>query len=166
MSSESLETFKILQSMFPEDIVMNIVPFTYNFQNGDMLNDIANSYEAKIRLLRQYHEVYIKYMGEPIPEDKYWLINDIHSYMNCFKPSLLGYTESFYNTFYRNPFLKTQQDVWKYVKNMESKHTDSQINTLLGLLSPKEREDVARHTHNFIAKAIASAEPYATLFTP
>ena len=53
-----------------------------------------------------------------------------------------GYDEHFYNIFKRNTFLQSNQDIDRYILNLEKKDVTSQINVFLGMLTPKQRNDI------------------------
>jgi len=127
----------------PLDIVLRIIPYTYNVQNNNLLNDIYNYTETKITLLALYHQCWIieRQMSDP-EEDKNWLINDIFAYANNYNPSMYGYIDKFYNIFKRNIFLRTKEQIDKYVDKLEQKEVMTQINIFLGLLTPLDRVEI------------------------
>ena len=81
-------------------------------------------------------------MQQQSNEDKNWLFNDLIAYMNDYNATMYGYVDKFYTIFKRNPFLQTNEDVRKYMVNLEKKDISSQINSLFGLLLPDERHDI------------------------
>ena len=127
----------------PLDIVLRIVPYTYNVQNNNLLNDIYNYTETKITLLALYHQCWIieRQMSDP-EEDKNWLINDIFAYANNYNASMYGYIDKFYNIFKRNIFLRTKEQIDKSVDKLEQKEVMTQINIFLGLLTPLDRVEI------------------------
>jgi hypothetical protein len=127
----------------PMDIVLQIIPYTYNLQNKDLLNDIIHYKETRTLLLELYHNFWIieEQMQDP-DDDLYWLINDIVGYANNNKPTMFGYNANFYNIFKRNIFLPTIESIDKYVINLEQKRVNTQINIFLGLLTIRERNDL------------------------
>jgi hypothetical protein len=127
----------------PLDIVLRIIPYTYNVQNNNLLNDIYNYTETKITLLALYHQCWIieRQMSDP-EEDKNWLINDIFAYANNYNASMYGYIDKFYNIFKRNIFLRTKEQIDKYVDKLEQKEVMTQINIFLGLLTPLDRVEI------------------------
>jgi hypothetical protein len=127
----------------PMDIVLQIIPYTYNLQNKDLLKDIIHYKETRTLLLELYHNFWIIKLQMQDPEDDlYWLINDIVAYANNNKPTMFGYNDNFYNIFRRNIFLPTIESIDKYVYNLEQKSVKTQINIFLGLLSICERNDL------------------------
>jgi hypothetical protein len=125
----------------PLDIVLQIIPYTYDLQNKDLLADIKNYIETKTLLSNYYYNYWIISLEVEEPQDKYWLINDIFAYTNNYNPTMNGYVEQFYNIFKRNPFLQTNQDIDRYILNLEKKDVRSQINVFLGLLTVQERTE-------------------------
>ena len=129
-------------SKLPEHIIDYIIPYTYQLQNKVLLEDIQNYTKTKDRILQLYYDLWINYMDDVEPEDKYWIINDIVAYMNDDRAIMCGYVDKFYNIFRRKLSLKTNGDVLTYIENLEQLSTNTQINILWGLLLPNEREDI------------------------
>ena len=123
----------------PSDILSRIIPYAYNTQNRELLQDIVNYTKTKTQLSELYFNFWIIKIQDIEPEDKNWLINDIFSYANNNYPSMLGFVDNFYNILKRNKQLQTNQHVDMYVTNLEKKNSTTQINILLGLLHPNER---------------------------
>jgi hypothetical protein len=132
-----------LINRLPFDILFfHIIPFTYNVQNKTLLHDIVNYHETKLTLLKLYYHFWVEQAHHDEPEDKNWLINDIFAYANNDVAGMYGRVEQFYNIFKRNKFLQTNEKIDNYLHMLERKHVTSQINIFLGLLTPKERNDV------------------------
>jgi hypothetical protein len=133
----------VLMNKLPRDIVLHIIPYTYQLQNKRLLDDIIDFTRSKTVLFQLYHKYWIIGMQYHDPnEDKYWLINDIHAYANNYKATMYGYVDNFYNIFKRNKYLKTNEDIDNYVSNLEKKDVSSHINIFLGLLTIKERNNI------------------------
>uniref|UniRef100_A0A6C0JGR1 Uncharacterized protein n=1 Tax=viral metagenome TaxID=1070528 RepID=A0A6C0JGR1_9ZZZZ len=126
----------------PMDIILHIIPYTYNFQKKDLLNDIKSYSEAKTLLSNNYYNYWIIFVQSQEPQDKYWLINDIFAYANNYNATMYGYVDEFYNIFKQNPFLQSNQDIDRYILNLEKKDVTSQINVFLGMLTPDQRNDI------------------------
>jgi hypothetical protein len=127
----------------PDDIILRIIPYTYNFQNKNLLDDIKNYKETKTILFKLYHQYWIVEAQSVDPdEDKGWLINDIFAYANNYKATMWGYVEKFYQIFKRNISLQTLDAIDKYIYNLEKQSLSTQINIFLGLLTIKERKDI------------------------
>jgi len=103
----------------------------------------------KTQLSQLYFDLWIIDREEPEPEDKNWLLNNLFSYANDFNPTMLGYVDNFYNIYKRNKQLQTNQDVDKYISILEKKNVSTQINILLGLLRPDERNLFCYSYHLF-----------------
>jgi hypothetical protein len=130
----------VLIKRLPNDVVNLIITYTYSPQDPLLLMDIRSYLEQREALSRIYYKIWIEEWGEPEPEDKGWLVNDLLRNINDYEATLYCYTDKFYNTFYRNPMLKTQESVLNYFNNLNNKYVETQINILLGLLLPLERE--------------------------
>ena len=70
----------------PMDIVLRILPYTYNPQTKELLEDIRNNYQTKNELFSLYYQLYIVKNGDEEPEDKHWLDNDLVAYTNDYTP--------------------------------------------------------------------------------
>jgi hypothetical protein len=129
----------------PFDIVLRIIPYTYNIQQNSLLNDIVNFTQVKTILYELYYNYWMIEMQVQDPEeDKNWLINDILGYANNNNAIIFGYVDNFYNIFKRNIVLKTKtkEEIKKYVKNIYNKEVISQINIFLGLFTIHERNEL------------------------
>lgn len=126
----------------PMDIILYIIPFTYNLQNKDLLNDIIHYNEARKLLLDLYYRYWIINGHQDQEEDLNWLINDIIAYSNNDMATMFGYVDHFYNIFKRNICLKTKDEIHKYLYKLEEKKVKIQINIFLGLLTISERNDL------------------------
>jgi hypothetical protein len=130
----------------PLDIVLYIIPYTYQPQNKSLLNDIVNYNESKTTLLDLYYKCWIIERQMPDPEeDKNWLINDIFGYANNYNALMYGYKDKFYNIFSRNILLQSKEKIENYVCQLENKNVSTQINIFLGLLTTNERKDIILH---------------------
>lgn len=133
----------------PLDIILQIIPYTYNVQKKDLLNDIIDYKKTRSLLLELYHKYWIidAQMQDP-EEDIYWLINDIFAFANNDKAIMYGYVDNFYNIFKRNISLQSKEEIDKYVIKLEEKKVKIQINIFLGLLTIKERNDLLTIFYN------------------
>ena len=68
------------------------------------------------------------------------IFNDILS--NPEKNTNDTFYDNFYNIFKRHLCLQTNEEIDKYVYNLEKKEVVTQINIFLGLLTVKERNDI------------------------
>ena len=127
----------------PIDIILQIIPYTYNLQNKKLLNDIIHYKKTQTLLLKLYYNYWIidgQQLDDP-DVDKYWLINDIFAYANNHNAIMYGYINNFYNIFKRNISLQTMEEIDKYVNKLREKNVNTQINIFLGLLTIDERND-------------------------
>ena len=127
----------------PLDIILQIIPYTYNLQNKNLLNDIINYKETQTLLLELYHNYWIiEAQSQDPEEDINWLINDIFRYANNNKATMFGYVDKFYNIFKRNISLQTIEVIDKYIINLEKKQVKTQINIFLGIININERNEL------------------------
>jgi hypothetical protein len=120
----------------PFDIVLKIISYTYNVQNKKLLCDIINYNQTKIILIELYNNFWNIYLGfEPSEEECKKMFSDyLFLYVN--------YKNIYYNNiFKRNPFLPSEMKIDKYIYQLRKKEVNTQINILLGLLNPKERNE-------------------------
>ena len=126
----------------PKDIIMKIISYTYEFQSKTLLDDIKDYTNTKDEMLYLYYNFWEVIWGEADNEGNHWLINDIHAYANNYKASMYGYVDKFYNICKRNIFLKTNQDVDKYIIYLDKQEVKTQINVFLALLTATERNEI------------------------
>jgi hypothetical protein len=126
----------------PIEIINNIISYTYNFQNKNLLEDIKNYRVTKERISQLYHKIYIINQGLSEPSDKHWLINNILMHINDYQPSKLGYTDNFMNIMFRNIniHIKNTEKIETFINKLFKKNVNSQINVLWGLLTSEERK--------------------------
>ncbi len=132
---------KDFMERLPMDIVLQIIPYTYNVQNKDLLNDIISYKETHSLLSELYYNYCIIYAEDEPGDDRNWLINDIVAYANNDVATMYGYVDKFYTIFKRNIFLQTEEEIDNYVKILDKKNVNTEINIFLGLLNVNERND-------------------------
>lgn len=132
----------------PLDIILYIIPYTYNLQNKNLLNDIIDYKKTRSLLLELYYKYWIiEAQSQDPEEDKRWLINDIIAYANNDKATMYGYVDNFYNIFKRNISLQTNDNIDKYIIHLYKKPAKTKINIFLGLLTIDERNDIINEFH-------------------
>ena len=128
----------------PMDIVLQIIPYTYNLQNKNLLRDIINYNQTKNKLLELYKYFWTKEIqseeSEESEEYKYWLKRDLFIYANNY--NLSYYEDKFYNILKRNIFLQSEKKIYKYITNLQKKELSTQINILLAFLNIDERNEL------------------------
>jgi hypothetical protein len=132
---------KLIQKL-PIEIIILIISYTYNPQSKILLEDIENYHNTKQKVFEIYYYNYIIYLQSLEQEDKNWLINDVIRYTNENCPTMYGYTDKFYNIWYRNPALKTKNDINNHILCIEKKCVNTQINLFWGILNPIERNEM------------------------
>ena len=128
----------------PDDIIRLIIPYTYETQDKSLLQDIRHYVESRQKTLENYKK---EFPEQNDAED--WFINNIFLYSNLEQASMHGYVDNFYNIFHRNPNLKTRTQVLDYVRRLEEKPVESQINIFWALLTCVERDFIFRGFHLF-----------------
>ena len=140
----------ILVQKLPYDIVQQIIPYTYQPQTKSILYDIQHYLNTKSKLILLYKEYWVDYIGEQEPNHKYWFINDLFSFANENKVTMYGYVPHFYNIFYRNPSLKTIEQINKYISLFDKRDIDTQINIFWAILTPLERDQFTQHSYYYL----------------
>jgi len=130
-----------LIARFPQDLQRRIVSYTYRTQPPALLEDIESFVESKKELLRKYHEFWIVQLHMSVPEDKRWLLNDFFYYANQHKATMFGYSDLFYRLFLRRYGINTVDAVEVFVRKLGKKEVETQINVVLGLFTPAQRDD-------------------------
>jgi hypothetical protein len=130
-----------LITRFPQDLQRRILSYTYRTQPPALLEDIQSFVESKKELLRKYHEFWIVQLDMSVPEDKRWLLNDFFYYANQHKATMFGYSDLFYQLFLRRYGMDTVDAVEVFVRKLGKKEVDTQINVVLGLFTPAQRDD-------------------------
>ena len=125
--------FHIFKSVLPVELIHFIIPYTYKPQSNALTNDIQSFYTSKPIIHSLYYNKFVIEFDEPEPSDKEWLINDLSRFSNQKIPTMNGYVDHFYNLFLRNPFLKTRDNVDRYILKTESQDINTQINIFRGL---------------------------------
>jgi hypothetical protein len=125
----------------PKELIYIILSYTYQPQSKELTEDIKNYYESRQIILNVYYEFWINKNKHSEPSDKEWIINDLYRYYNKDFVSMNGYVDEFYELFFRKFNIQTKEQVNKYITVLDNKSLDTQINVLLTLLNPKERNE-------------------------
>jgi len=78
-------------------------------------------------------------MDDGINAEYYWFSNDLEGFMNANIATMLGFVNSWYGFWMRNPFLKTTRMVENYSRILENYHVS------LGLDEEESRKRAAKH---------------------
>jgi hypothetical protein len=130
---------------FPIEIQYKIMSYSYSPQSHHLCQDIKNYFETINYLRIYYRNIYIEEWGEELPEDQYWLVNDVLGFMNDYYPIFLGYRHHFCEIInrsqvYRNWSNKRFENVVDtFIKKLNNSNVTRHINVIWGLLLPEER---------------------------
>lgn len=134
----------------------NIIPFTYNLQNQCILEDIKSFYKTRSYLLNLYYDRWCHTFEYEENADLNWLDNDILRYMNNDIATMTGYTESNLNKFKRIFLLQNKDyvSIAKYIMITTGPSSDvkQNINLLIGILLPSERNELIEFTESIGAE--------------
>jgi hypothetical protein len=128
-----------LMKTLPIELIHYIRFMTYCPKPKELLYDIQNYNIVKSTLSTLYYKRFICDARMKTPEDRNWLSNDIYMFINNKLPSIYGYTKNVYDIFNRNPNLSTRTAINKYIIKLNNGCVDTEINIVLGLLTPEER---------------------------
>lgn len=131
--------FQIFKFVLPVELIQFIIPYTYQPQSNALTNDIRSFYTTKKTAHPLYYNRFVIGLDESEPSDKEWLINDLFRFSNQKNPTMNGYVDHFYNLFLRNPFLKTRDNVDRYILKTKCRDVNTQINIFWGLFTLDER---------------------------
>ena len=125
----------------PKELIYIILSYTYQPQSKEITEDIINFNESKQILLKSYENYWIFFYQQNKPADKEWIINDLYRYSNKNISTMNGYIDEFYELFFRKFNTITKEKVNKYIKILDNKSLDTQINIFWGLFNLKERNE-------------------------
>ena len=138
----------------PEEVIReNIIPYTYNTQSRELLDDIISFIYSKEILIELYSETWHEWEDETYMD---WLSNDISRFFNEDRATMLGFVDSNINKFKRlfKIFYKNYDKIKiiNVMKKFESPNTLSlfHFNTCLGILTSSERLDFLRFVTNIL----------------
>ena len=122
-----------------EIIITHIIPYTYEFQTKELINDIHSFYNVKEYLKKVYYERWKNTFEYEINADLNWLDNDINRFFNEDVPTMLGYKNNCIEKYKRLYILhnKKVEKIHKYIS--KRRKAIQNINILLGILNPIER---------------------------
>ena len=130
----------------PIDVIReHILPYTYEPQSKELCNDIKSFNKCKHYLKKLYYERWKNDFYYEKDADINWLENDLVSFFNDHRATMLGYTDNCIAKYSRIFGLKNSNR--KSVSNYINKHTGygskvlDSINIQIGILTPKEREE-------------------------
>jgi|UniRef100_A0A6C0ASV9 hypothetical protein len=134
----------------PPEVLTLIIPYTYQPQSRILLEDIRDFHSSRQTAFYNYRRYWIEFTGEEIPEDKHWLYNDLVYEMNKPLPTMRGYTDNFYNVWFRNPmFMQNKARVDAFIRSLTNEYLGADngnvevvtraINLYFGILTPQER---------------------------
>ena len=124
----------------PDDIIReHILPYTYEPQSRELCEDIRNFYKIKNHLSENYRRIYKNGYKN---EDKEWLLNDIHRFMNEDKPTMFGYLD-FYTQFFQRIYMlrnASRDQVIEFLQSPKYYYFTRDIYRNIGFMKPQERE--------------------------
>ena len=134
---------KIENSLFnklPLEIILtHIIPYTYNPQSKELINDIHSFNKTKQYLKEVYYIRWKDTFEYEIDADLNWLDNDIHRFFNEDQATMVGYKNKCIQK-YKRLFCLQKKQLETTIKYISKRRKPQQsINIQLGLLVPEER---------------------------
>jgi hypothetical protein len=129
----------------PIELFEYIIKLSYKPQPASLLLDIKSYYTTKEKIKKYYYHVHQVFLGETEQESMEWVVNDLIRYMNCNLPTILGYSAKMEDILLRSNLISTPEDIDLYFFVLFKKPVSTQVNILLGLLIPKERNEINLH---------------------
>jgi len=140
-------------------------------------NDLLSFHSTRaMMIVRYFHFHRLIQLEEEENAELFWITNDLESYMNDDVALGSHYSPKFYNTWSRNPFLKSQSMMRKYTKSLFNYHANRRLseeesirrvtkhlNLCVGILTPDEREDFLDKQTALFDSAIGEADAIANM---
>ncbi len=131
--------------ILPYEIINYIISYTYQLQPTNLLEDIKNFSYVKEKMKNKKKNI-ISILAISSNRAEQIFLNQLHIFYNC-KILHSEYCDHFYETFHRNKFLINKKQIDNYFKRIKKETDNHQINILLGLLTPNERNE---YIENFL----------------
>lgn len=144
---EFILLMETLLSRLPSDLIARILPYTDSLQPAPLLQDIVHYVTTRTTLLKLYHQYWKVEWNQWEDEanntdDMDWLINDIVAYANDHRATMYGYTPRMHEIVMRQVGMQDTEKVDRALRHLDTLPVRTQINVMLGLLTPLEREEV------------------------
>jgi hypothetical protein len=150
-----MEISSKLWRKLPSEIFDVIISYSYSIQPTELRRDIRHYYHSKNIIFKLYIRKYSRQiLNNENPfycmrETNYWLIHDILIYTTNNNLLIEDYDAMIFTIWRRNPFLKTEKKIIKFVYRMDSNPKSRQINLFWGIFTIKEREEFMSHCQGY-----------------
>ena len=137
-------------NQLPREIVDYIITLTYKPQPEKLLTDIRSFHETRQKI-KDFYSITMKCFNESEDEAIGWVVNNILNDMNSNLPMILGFCKKMEEILLRSNLISTPEDIDLYFYVLLKKPQSTQLNILLGLLTPYERKilDYSLSAHPF-----------------
>jgi len=127
----------------PTDLINRIIPYTYNPQSKELLEDIHSYFTTKQIISEIFYKRYEYLFAYEKDADMNWLVSDILCFMNHNRSTFYRYSEKLYEIYARNYMLRNvdRSIIKKIANNAYNKNIHFQFRINWGLLLPEEREN-------------------------
>ena len=137
-------------NQLPRELVEYIITLTYKPQPEKLLTDIRSYYITRQKI-KHFYSVTMKCFNESEDEAIGWVVNNILNDMNSNLPMILGFSKQMEDILLRSNLISIPEDIDLYFFVLLKKPQSTQLNILLGLLTPYERNllDYSMSAHPF-----------------
>ena len=137
-------------NQLPRELVDYIITLTYKPQPRDLLLDIKNYYITRQKI-KHFYSITMKCFNESEDEAVSWVVNSLLNEINSNLPMILGFSKQMEEILLRSNLISTPEDIDLYFFVLLKKPVMTQLNIILGLLNPYERNllDYSLSAHPF-----------------
>jgi len=125
-------------NQLPRELVDYIITLTYKPQPRDLLLDIKNYYITRQKI-KHFYSITMKSFNESEDEAVGWVVNSLLNEINSNLPMILGFSKQMEEILLRSNLISTPEDIDLYFFILLKKPVMTQLNIILGLLNPYER---------------------------
>ena len=127
----------------PIELVYKIMAYSYNVQAKSLLDDICDYPKSKNDIIDKYYVIWSMYYVENNLQHLFWVQNAIYSFYNRGNPTSLGYNDHFYGIISRLITITNNSNVASFIRTINNRPVQTQINILWGLLTIDERKQMS-----------------------
>jgi hypothetical protein len=125
-------------NQLPRELVDYIITLTYKPQPRELLLDIKNYYITRQKI-KHFYSITMKSFNESEDEAVSWVVNSLLNEINSNLPMILGFSKQTEEILLRSNLISTPEDIDLYFFILLKKPVMTQLNIILGLLNPYER---------------------------
>lgn len=123
----------------PKELFEYIITLTYKPQPVELLTDIRSYYITRQKI-KHFYSITMKCFNDSEDEVIGWVVNNLLNNMNSNLPMILGFSKKMEDILLRSNLISIPEDIDLYFYVLLKKPQSTQLNILLGLLTPYERD--------------------------